>query len=153
MYGSETTCCLATRGSYARDDTNYLCSSMDDDILSIGLAAGYAITAYDKDYLGGMFVWHSFDYLGEGNPFNTYPVKSCYFGICDTCGFPKDIYYMYQSRWTTDPMIHILPHWNWDALTTGNVAVWLYSNCASVELFLNGASQGLMAKSTIGGKS
>ena len=55
-------------------------------------------------------------------------------------GFPKDVYYFYKSRWTTAPMVHILPHWNWSAGTT--VTVYVYNNCDSVELFLNNTSQG-----------
>jgi len=58
----------------------------------------------------------------------------------DTAGFPKDIYYFYQSHWTTTPMVHVLPHWNWSAGTT--VTVFVYTNCDSAELFLNGVSQG-----------
>ena len=87
----------------------------------------------------GHFVWTGFDYIGEPTEWNKYPAKSSYFGIVDTCGFPKDIYYMYQSMWDSRPMIHILPHWTHES---GDINVWLYSNCASVELFLNGKSLG-----------
>jgi len=38
-------------------------------------------------------------------------------------------------------MVHILPHWNWSNGTT--VEVWAYSNCDTVELFLNGTSLGV----------
>ncbi len=34
-------------------------------------------------------------------------------GIMDTCGFPKDNYYYYQSWWSDHTVLHILPHWNW----------------------------------------
>jgi beta-galactosidase len=37
-------------------------------------------------------------------------------------------------------MVHVLPHWNWSTGTT--VTVFVYSNCDSVELLLNGVSQG-----------
>jgi beta-galactosidase len=89
----------------------------------------------------GQFDWTGFDYGGEPTPYeNSWPSKSSYFGIIDTAGFPKDTYYFYQSKLTKDPMVHILPHWNWSAGTT--VWVWVYSNCDSVELFLNDKSQG-----------
>ena len=104
----------------------------------------------DISYLAGMFVWTGFDYIGEPTPFNVYPCKSSYFGIYDTCGFPKDIKYMYQSRWTTEPMIHILPHWDWKENRT--ISVWLYSNCYKVELFLNGTSLGEKLQTDIGAK-
>jgi beta-galactosidase len=151
IYGSETTSALSSRGVYARDDVNMQCSSFDDDKTNWGEYASIELKKHmtDISYLAGMFVWTGFDYIGEPTPFNAYPTKSSYFGIYDTCGFPKDIMYMYQSRWTTNPMIHILPHWDW---TDGNIKVWLYSNCYKVELFLNGTSLGEKLQTNIGGK-
>jgi len=58
------------------------------------------------------------------------------------CGFPKDTYYFYQSQWTEAPMIHILPHWNWKGKEGVEIPVMAYSNCETVELFLNGKSLG-----------
>jgi beta-galactosidase len=60
----------------------------------------------------------------------------------DLCGFPKDRYYLYQSQWTEKPMVHILPHWNWQGFEGQEIPVLCYSNCESVELFLNGKSLG-----------
>jgi beta-galactosidase len=93
-----------------------------------------------RKFMAGEFVWTGFDYIGEPYPYE-WVAKSSYFGIIDTCGFPKDSYYFYQSKWTTEPMVHVLPHWNWPAGT--KVAVWVYSNCDTVELFLNDVSQGV----------
>lgn len=142
-YGSETTSALSSRGVYARDDTGYQCSSLDDDKVNWGSYAGVALKAHmENAYSAGMFVWTGFDYIGEPTPFNKFPTKSSYFGIVDLAGFPKDIYYMYQSQWTNEPMIHICPM-DWTSWTVGeNVTVILYSNCAKVELFLNGTSLG-----------
>jgi len=92
-----------------------------------------------RPFFFGQFDWTGFDYGGEPTPYD-WPSKSSYFGNVDTAGFPKDIYYFYQSKLTTAPMVHLLPHWNWSAGTT--VWVWAYSNCDSVELFLNDKSQG-----------
>ena len=151
IYGSETTSALSSRGVYARDDANKQCSSFDDDKVGWGEYASIELKKHmtDINYLAGMFVWTGFDYIGEPTPFNAYPSKSSYFGIYDTCGFPKDIMHMYQSRWTTNPMIHILPHWDWES---GNIKVWLYSNCYKVELFLNGTSLGEKLQTNIGEK-
>lgn len=151
VYGSETTSALSSRGIYTRDNTNKQCSSLDDDKVNWGDYASIALKRHmNSSYLAGMFVWTGFDYIGEPTPFNAYPSKSSYFGICDLCGFPKDIYYMYQSRWTTKPMIHILPHWD---NTVGDIVkVWLYSNCYKVELFLNGKSLGEKLQTNIGSK-
>ncbi len=49
---------------------------------------------------------------------------------------------MYQSQWTDKPMVHIFPHWNWEGFEGKSIPVWCYSNCESVELFLNGKSLG-----------
>lgn len=151
IYGSETTSALSSRGIYTKDDKNKQCPSFDDFTVSWGSYASDALKLHidDINYLAGMFVWTGFDYIGEPTPFNAYPSKSSYFGIYDTCGFPKDIMYMYQSRWATSPMIHILPHWDW---TDGNIKVWLYSNCYKVELFLNGVSLGEKLQTNIGNK-
>lgn len=152
-YGSETTSALSSRGVYARDNTNLQCSSYDDDVVSWGSLASAALKAHmSNEYSGGMFVWTGWDYIGEPTPFNKYPAKSSYFGIVDTAGFPKDIYYMYQSQQTTSPMIHILPR-NWDSQTAGDtVKVQLYSNCASVELYQDGVSLGKKEQAQIGSK-
>ena len=152
-YGSETTSALSSRGVYARDDTGCQCSSYDDDKVDWGSYAADALRAHmTNTYSCGMFVWTGWDYIGEPTPFNKYSAKSSYFGICDLAGFPKDIYYMYQSRWTTDPMVHILPM-NWDSWTVGStVPVWLYSNCSSVELFQDGVSLGKKTQADIGEK-
>jgi len=96
------------------------------------------------DFLSGMYIWTGFDYLGEPTPY-VWPSRSSYFGIVDLAGFPKDVYYMYQSEWTTKPVLHVFPHWNWTSGQT--VDVWAYYNQADeVELFLNGKSVGVRHK-------
>ncbi|MDP4215475.1 MAG: beta-galactosidase GalB [Bacteroidota bacterium] len=96
------------------------------------------------DFLSGQFIWTGFDYIGEPTPY-PWPARSSYFGIIDLAGFPKDLYYMYQSEWTDKPVLHIFPHWNWRAGDT--IDVWAYYNQADeVELFLNGKSLGVRAK-------
>jgi len=96
------------------------------------------------DFLSGFFIWTGFDYLGEPTPYS-WPSRSSYFGIVDLAGFPKDVYYMYQSEWTNKPVLHIFPHWNWPK---GKVVdVWAYYNHADeVELYLNGKSVGIRKK-------
>ncbi|MEN3323115.1 sugar-binding domain-containing protein [Mariniflexile soesokkakense] len=97
------------------------------------------------DFISGLFVWTGFDYLGEPIPY-PYPARSSYFGIVDLAGFPKDVYYMYQSEWTNKDVLHLFPHWNWEEGKT--VDVWAYYNNADeVELFLNDESLGVKSKS------
>ena len=161
--GAETTSALATRGHY----------DMPSDSIRIWPPRGkkevenvngdWSVSAYDNvkagwgstheetwkiikkhDFLSGLFVWTGFDYLGEPTPY-PWPARSSYFGIVDLAGFPKDVYYMYQSEWTNKPVLHIFPHWNWEP---GKIIdIWAYYNNADeVELFLNGRSLGTRKK-------
>ena len=95
-------------------------------------------------HVSGMYVWTGFDYLGEPTPY-TWPARSSYFGIVDMAGFPKDVYYLYQSIWTDTPVLHILPHWNWEQGDAPDVVVY-YNQADEVELLVNGVSLGRKAK-------
>jgi len=90
------------------------------------------------DYVSGDFMWTGIDYLGEA----FWPFKAAPSGAMDTCGFPKDGYYFYQSQWTAQPMIHLFPHWNWKGREGTVIPVTCYTNCDTVELFVNGKSFG-----------
>jgi beta-galactosidase len=91
-----------------------------------------------NDYVIGDFMWTGIDYLGEA----MWPNKNSGSGVIDLCGFPKDGYYFYQSQWTSKPMVHLLPHWNWAGHEGQVISVIAYTNCDTVELFLNGRSFG-----------
>jgi beta-galactosidase len=95
----------------------------------------------DRPWLSGGFVWTGFDYRGEPTPY-AWPNINSHFGILDMCGFPKDNFYYYQAWWTTNTVLHLLPHWNWPGREGHEFRVDALSNCKSVELFLNGASLG-----------
>jgi len=95
-----------------------------------------------RPYVSGYFVWSGFDYRGEPGPNYTYPAINAQFGLHDMCGFPKDLYYYYQSQWQDQPVLHLLPHWNWPGKEGQQIIVYCFCNCEEVELFLNGQSQG-----------
>ena len=114
-------------------------SSYDNAMVRIGARDSWKRTR-DLPYMCGEFRWTGFDYLGE--TMFGWPAKFWNFGVIDMCGFPKDTYYFYQSQWTDEPMVHILPHWNWEGKEGVGIPVVAYSNCDSVELFLNGQSLG-----------
>ncbi len=95
-------------------------------------------------YLSGFYAWTGFDYLGEPTPY-PFPARSSYFGIVDIAGFPKDAYYLFQSLFTNETVLHVFPHWNWEK--GQDIDVWAYYNKANkVELFLNGQSLGVKSK-------
>jgi beta-galactosidase len=93
----------------------------------------------ELDFVMGQFRWGSFDYLGETND---WPSRFANFGVIDICGFPKDHFFLYQSMWTDEPMVHILPHWTHPGKEGIKIPVVVYTNCDEVEFFLNGKSLG-----------
>lgn len=158
---AETTSALMTRGYYRMpsdsmyiwpvrwdipfSDPSYACSSYDNCHVPWGCTHEQAWNEVkDAGFISGMYIWTGFDYLGEPTPF-WFPARSSYFGIVDLAGFPKDVYYMYQSEWTDKEVLHLFPHWNWQPGET--VDLWAYYNHADeVELFLNNVSQGIKKK-------
>lgn len=158
--GTETTSAIETRGSYdmpsdsirrwngkkgQQMNADFTVSAYDNVSVPWGNTHEEVWKVFKKyDFLSGMFIWTGFDYLGEPTPY-PWPARSSYFGIIDLAGFPKDVYYMYQSEWTNKTVLHILPHWNWERGKT--IDVWAFYNHADeVELFLNGKSLGAKKK-------
>ena len=91
----------------------------------------------ERPWLGGLFYWTGFDYRGEPNPM-VFPATSSEFGILDYCGFPKDEAFYLKAWWTSEPVLHILPHWNLDGHEGETIPIWVYSNCDEVQLIVNG---------------
>ena len=126
-------------------DPSFMCSAYDN------MHASWSSTheqTWDivkhTPYVSGQFIWTGFDYIGEPTPYG-FPARSSYFGIVDLAGFPKDVYYMYQSEWTDKPVLHLFPYWNW--IEGQSIDMWCYYNQADeVELFVNGKSQGIRSK-------
>ncbi len=164
LLASETTSALQTRSVYDKlKDTIQLWPASSKDKFVVNGNPDFTVSAYDnvaaywgtsherawlevkkRPFMAGIFVWTGFDYLGEPVPY-PFPARSSYYGIVDLAGFPKDVYYMYQSEWTDKEILHLLPHWNWQAGDT--IDVWAYYNNADdVELFLNGKSLGKSTK-------
>lgn len=127
-------------------DASFSCSSYDNCHVPWGNRhEGTMRHVKNNDFISGQYVWTGFDYIGEPTPYG-WPARSSYFGIIDLAGFPKDVYYMYQSEWRPDKaVLHLFPHWNW---TEGqDIDLWAYYNNADeVELFVNGKSQGVRNK-------
>lgn len=126
-------------------DATFACSSYDNCHAPWGNTHEENLLLTKKnDFISGQYVWTGFDYIGEPTPYG-WPARSSYFGIIDLAGFPKDVYYLYQSEWSNKQVLHLFPHWNWTA--GQNVDMWCYYNQADeVELFVNGKSQGVKAK-------
>jgi beta-galactosidase len=142
MIGTETASTLATRGIYANDAARGYMSAYDTEKPRWGNTAEEWWSFYDeREWLAGGFAWTGFDYRGETTPYK-WPCISSHFGILDTCGFAKDTAWYYKTWWGAEPVLHLLPHWNWPGKEGQEIEVWAYCNQESVELFLNGASLG-----------
>lgn len=166
VYGSETSSQTSSRGVYhlpiefnEKHETNHV-SSYD---VIVGPPWAYAPDIeFDAQAKAprslGEFMWTGFDYIGEPTPYGgsdnsthgywnlDWPSRSSYFAPVDLAGFPKDRYYLYQSQWTEEPMVHVLPHWNWEEKEGESIPVFAYTNAEEVELFVNGKSFGKKVK-------
>lgn len=162
ILSTETAAAVSTRGAYLFPVTSHKSAPVQDGDggnRELGYVSAYELytaefgSSPDKvfaaldshPFVAGEFVWSGFDYLGEPTP---YPrSRSSYFGIIDLAGFPKDRYYLYQSRWRPDlPMVHILPHWTWPERVGQVTPVHVFTTGDEVELFLNGRSLGRKRK-------
>ena len=142
LLGTEMGSTVTTRGIYEKDSIR---AYVPDQDITHPWWASKAETWWklcaENDYWLGGFVWTGFDYRGEPTPYK-WPNISSHFGIMDVCGFPKNIYYYYQSWWTDKDILHISPHWNWPEKIGKPMDVWVNTNADDVELFLNGKSLG-----------
>lgn len=161
LYASETSSGVSSRGVYFQPaglsvaNETLQVSSYDYGGARVPRPMDLESWAQDENpYVMGQFIWTGFDYLGEPTPYGgrdhstngywngSWPSHASYFGAVDMVGLPKDRFYYYQSQWTTEPMVHLLPHWNWSGLEGKDIPVVVYTNCEEAELFLNGKSLG-----------
>jgi beta-galactosidase len=142
VMGTEQVSAVATRGIYVMDPQHGFVGSYDP-YTTTGRASceGWWSFCNARPWLAGGFIWTGFDYRGEPSPYG-WPNISSQYGIIDTCGFPKDSFFYFQAWWTSKPVLHLLPHWNWPGYEGQEIAVWVHSNMERVELFLNGQSLG-----------
>lgn len=100
-------------------------------------------------WLTGAAFWIFKDFATPIRPENPVPYMNQK-GVVERDLTPKESYFVFQSYWTTKPMIHIYGHsWptRWGKPGQERM-VKVYSNCSEVELFLNGKSQGIKKRNT-----
>jgi len=138
--GTEESNTIGTRGVYVDDKANGRMAASNRMPENVGTESGWKFYAA-RPFLSGLFFWTGFDYRGEANPL-AWPAVNSQFGIVDLCGFPKDIFYYLKSWWGKQPVMHIMPHWNWKGSEGKKIKVTIYSNAEEVELVLNKKSLG-----------
>lgn len=144
ILGSEVASTVSTRGVFHKDTINGYLEDLDLNKPDWGSTAERWWTmCAERPWMMGGFVWTGFDYRGEPTPYG-WPCINSHFGIMDMCGFPKSVYYYYQSWWTQQPVLYIAPDWN-GKRPGEKVDVWCWSNADSVELVLNSKSLGKKA--------
>ena len=128
-------------------------SSYDNAVVRVSSRLNIAQIRDNPNYAGS-FRWTGYDYIGEASYVHGgWPFKAFMGGAIDLANFEKDLYYLYQSQWTSAPMVHILPHWTHPKLELGTeIPVWVYSNCDEVELFFNDQSLGSVRPRTVWNK-
>jgi len=146
IYGSETTSGVKSRGVYHfplksefLTHENLQCSSLGNCKSGFQKLSTEEVIAVnrDTDYCAGMFIWTGSDYIGEPTPYST---KNSYYGPIDTAGIKKDAFWLYKAAWTDQPVLHILPYWDFNAGQEVDIVV--YTNLKEVELFINDRSLG-----------
>ena len=146
VMATESNATYSTRGIYA-------------DLPGKGYATAYGTNVWKPPYewntgffipwqaylrnplLTGVFVWAGFDYRGEPGPYN-WPCVVTNFGVIDLCGFPKDGYWHHRAMWSSEPVLHLMPHWNHQGKEGREIKVWALTNLERVDLFLNGRPLG-----------
>jgi beta-galactosidase len=166
LFESESSSETSTRGAYQEPEhlntgENHTpgkraTSSYDNNLASWTMSGEYGHKKdRDRKWFAGQFLWSGIDYIGEPTPYDVFPVKASFFGAVDTAGFPKDMYHLFRSQWTDEPMVHLLPM-TWNHEEGDTVEVWAYANVDTVELYLNGKSLGVRTfdtKTTVDGRT
>ena len=100
-------------------------------------------------WLTGAAQWVYKDFATPLRPDNPVPFVNQK-GVVERDGTKKEAYYVFQSYWTTKPMVHIYGHsWpvRWGREGEQKM-VKVYSNGDEAELFLNGVSAGVRRRNT-----
>ena len=135
-------CCATgtTRGWYGQDDESrgYLYGyDRDTNEWFRGREHTWRFLT-QRPYVMGCFQWAGIEHRGE----TIWPRLCSQSGAIDLYLQKKDAFYQNQSHWCDNPMIHLLPHWNWEGQEEEEILVYAYTNCEEAELFLNGRSLG-----------
>ncbi len=97
-----------------------------------------------RPFLWGTFVWAMFDFASDSRNEGDHPGLNDKGLVTYDRQVCKDAYYFYQASWTTNAMVYITGH-TFTNRFTNNITAKIYANCDSVQLLVNGVSQGRRA--------
>ncbi len=141
IFSSECCATGTTRGWYHDDcaELGYI-SAYDKDSTAwfLGREKTWKFLT-DRKWVMGGYQWIAFEHRGE-----TYWPRLCsQSGAIDLFLQKKDAFYQNQALWIENkPIIHLMPHWNFEGYEGEEISVWAYTNCEEAELFLNEKSLG-----------
>ncbi len=140
IFSSENCATGTTRGWYYEDNPSkgYI-NAMDKDTNSWFRSRKDTWKfIMEREWVMGGYQWIGFEHRGE----TVWPRLCSQSGAVDLFLQKKDAFWQNQSYWTTAPMIHLLPHWNFRGREGEVLPVRAYTNCDTAELFVNGTSMG-----------
>ena len=140
IFASECCATGTTRGWYYDDDpTRGFINAYDHDTNSDfrGREFTWKYIA-QTDWIMGGYQWDAFEHRGEAK----WPRLCSQSGAIDLFMQPKDAFYQNKSHFTEEPMVHLLPHWNFRGMEGEPITVFAYTNADEAELLLNGVSLG-----------
>ena len=100
----------------------------------------------EREWVMGGYQWIGIEHRGE----TMWPRLCSQSGAIDLFMQKKEAFYQNKSLWTTDPMVHLIPHWNHSGREGELLRVRAYTNCEEAELFVDGVSMGRVPVETYG---
>ena len=141
MFSSECCATGTTRGWYEADcPERAFFNAYDKDTTAwfLGREKTWKFLC-EREWILGGYQWIGFEHRGE----TVWPRLSSQSGAIDLFLQKKDAFYQNQSLWVEDrPIVHLMPHWNWEGREGEPIRVVAYTNCEELELRLNGESCG-----------
>ena len=122
---------VTTRGIYTNDRPHELCCAYDGELAGKSLRRKAEVELFLRRVPGFRADSSGPDLIIAASQRRiNWPCINSHFGILDMCGgdFPKDTFYYYKSWWTTNTVLHLLPHWNWPGREGQEILAEAYSN-------------------------
>jgi len=94
-----------------------------------------------RRWLWGTFVWAMFDFAADQRHEGDYPGRNDKGLVTADRKIRKDAFYYYKANWTAAPFVYITSR-RFNPRPPGPTSFKTYSNCDTVELFMNGKSLG-----------